>query len=1223
MPSNSPKIEVLIEATQSGFDQVIAKLQQLQNTMRSVQSTTPVATFQQFTDVLTQLTAKINENITALNNQQEATHRGTLGMLTMQWNLRSLIGDIEKMIAIQLRWYGARMLLFAMFSIPKEAAITVIEYGVEIDKLRAELLRWEATSGKVSSDAVAHTDAMVLAIRKAVTEYPLKIKELGEAAQAFIGAGVAYPTVTEMIPDIARLKTAFKEINFDQFAVAVTGAFNVFRSQLAEGGSDAERFREIIEKILRAQAVGIIRPEQFTKVLQYMTQMSNVAGLSLDQLLAMATAITNTGVAAASASRLAAGFMQSLTSAKGMNALRDIGIEIDKDKTLGSQLDNIMVQLKKHLGEGEVPAGWMEWLGTLTREDRLKALLAFVGQYTTFVKLTGEIARSGGGLAAAADIMKMPIANQWVVFNNILKEVGVALSIIDDKGHMPGLQSMVGMLVDIARGLLFAADSSGLFSDRIDKLGGAGKVAYNIMKTFVELWATWKVILTPVGIALGTILSLLSSLAAFLLEHRTILEYIIDVLLVRLVQILTLSLWGTIANSAGSLLFVLRGIGLALTSVVTGTASMGAALTLFSTGTLPLVLARLNLVALAIGAIIIGIAALVNASNAPDKEVAQYRTLASTKGYKDLEKDVASMEKKLAEIPAAPTESIYAGEGAVAQYAPAGAVDEGVLKRKIAIAKELIATKKEEEVQNKKTADSEYPDEAGDKSAQKLINTAKRNYRILLDESRKYYDDEQKSLEEQHKRGEIDDERYYEMRQVLQLEAFNDEATITGEYKDKITTLYKQLTSEIASDKKLKDGQRAGNLKAAHEAEENDIREASTKLRDLYQKGEQLLDKDLTEAILRRKQLRLDELNFLDRLQKQQLDQQQKAAEQQLKVSETVTKYLYDWRLISAKQSFDDLAKIESEGYLNKDAALAKELANEKTLLDQRLNVVGLSEKEKQKLLEDYLLQTQKIGDQRVNLEAETNQRILALTIEYQNSVSYLYETEGIAGVWKAQMKDIRQNYADEGKNLLELTSSIAKGMTSAFSDFFFDVISLKAKSFTEYMQSLLNSVTRAWSDYLGKKVTSSVFGGLDNLFGVEGGHEGAIIGSSASSYHLVPSGTFAGAPRRHRGGLLGNEVPFIGKVGEGVFTEDQMSNMASIPDIVAAIGGLNIGGGKGTTPATGGAQGQQMHVTIHAIDSKSFEEYVKRNPKAIVQAVSTALQGNENLRYAIKGVMR
>jgi hypothetical protein len=57
--------------------------------------------------------------------------------------------------------------------------------------------------------------------------------------------------------------------------------------------------------------------------------------------------------------------------------------------------------------------------------------------------------------------------------------------------------------------------------------------------------------------------------------------------------------------------------------------------------------------------------------------------------------------------------------------------------------------------------------------------------------------------------------------------------------------------------------------------------------------------------------------------------------------------------------------------------------------------------------------------------------------------------------------------------------------------------------------------------------------------------HGGGIVGGTPTFTRQVDTQIFAGAPRFHGGGIVGGEVPIIAKQGEGVFTSEQMANLA------------------------------------------------------------------------------
>lgn len=63
-----------------------------------------------------------------------------------------------------------------------------------------------------------------------------------------------------------------------------------------------------------------------------------------------------------------------------------------------------------------------------------------------------------------------------------------------------------------------------------------------------------------------------------------------------------------------------------------------------------------------------------------------------------------------------------------------------------------------------------------------------------------------------------------------------------------------------------------------------------------------------------------------------------------------------------------------------------------------------------------------------------------------------------------------------------------------------------------------------------------------------------AFLAWPAPGHRSVSSSVFNGAPRFHWAGSCGDEIPIIGKRGEGVFTKEQMANMAPVGGMGAGV---------------------------------------------------------------------
>ncbi len=139
-------------------------------------------------------------------------------------------------------------------------------------------------------------------------------------------------------------------------------------------------------------------------------------------------------------------------------------------------------------------------------------------------------------------------------------------------------------------------------------------------------------------------------------------------------------------------------------------------------------------------------------------------------------------------------------------------------------------------------------------------------------------------------------------------------------------------------------------------------------------------------------------------------------------------------------------------------------------------------------------------------------------------------------------------------------------------------------------------------------------FGGVNDMTGINldpvsdlftAFHSGGIVGEDGSQ-RILPSYMFAGAPRFHRG-LAPDEVPAVLQRGEWVLPKSMTSKLR---------GGMGTGG-------AGQMQNNNYSITINAVDSKSFDDMVRRNPGSIVGVVDTNLKDNGALRQTMKRTVK
>ncbi|MDP3793157.1 MAG: hypothetical protein Q8R07_00185, partial [Candidatus Uhrbacteria bacterium] len=124
-----------------------------------------------------------------------------------------------------------------------------------------------------------------------------------------------------------------------------------------------------------------------------------------------------------------------------------------------------------------------------------------------------------------------------------------------------------------------------------------------------------------------------------------------------------------------------------------------------------------------------------------------------------------------------------------------------------------------------------------------------------------------------------------------------------------------------------------------------------------------------------------------------------------------------------------------------------------------------------------------------------------------------------------------------------------------------------------------------------GAAASAAEFGGggmMDALasFGVF--HSGGMAGGAAPATRSASPSLFKGAPRHHTGtgGLASNERPVIVEDTEGIFTRDQMANLAPVGSAAPVINIITPPGTKAETRQRQGANGgMQTDVIISQLE--------------------------------------
>ena len=91
-------------------------------------------------------------------------------------------------------------------------------------------------------------------------------------------------------------------------------------------------------------------------------------------------------------------------------------------------------------------------------------------------------------------------------------------------------------------------------------------------------------------------------------------------------------------------------------------------------------------------------------------------------------------------------------------------------------------------------------------------------------------------------------------------------------------------------------------------------------------------------------------------------------------------------------------------------------------------------------------------------------------------------------------------------------------------------------------ISDLVNAIVQDFAKLaIRQSITQPLMSGLSAYFGFASAHTGGIVGADNLKTTYASPAVFAGAPKFHKSGIVGDEVPIIAKRGEGVFTKEQM----------------------------------------------------------------------------------
>lgn len=375
------------------------------------------------TDQVGKMTDAIEKHITSQEKMQKGMGRSLMDILHLRQGISGYIKDVETMIAIQARWYAAR----AILGVPVAALKTGVTAIADIDQARGTLLRYSALEQEIGAAQRRITEDLVTHARTLAVNLPVSLDNIVKAADRLRAAGLDIDTVRASLESFVKVAVAFPEIEQERFTTAIVGFLNTFRNTpgLREMENDAERIKAILEKVTKALAIGVIAPKDVGVLIQHLGQMSQAAGFSIDQMMALSVMITNLGVKAGPAGRAMRGLIDSFSTPKGMEALESINVRLDKTKTIAEQLPTIIKGLREAVGTGGagMTLGAMEFLREIAPTERRSVLIALIRELEQYDKYTKSIANSHGALDRTSSVMTNTLKGLWEILKNVTKEI--------------------------------------------------------------------------------------------------------------------------------------------------------------------------------------------------------------------------------------------------------------------------------------------------------------------------------------------------------------------------------------------------------------------------------------------------------------------------------------------------------------------------------------------------------------------------------------------------------------------------------------------------------------------------------------------------------------------------------------------------------------------------------------------------------------------------------
>lgn len=241
--------------------------------------------------------------------------------------------------------------------------------------------------------------------------------------------------------------------------------------------------------------------------------------------------------------------------------------------------------------------------------------------------------------------------------------------------------------------------------------------------------------------------------------------------------------------------------------------------------------------------------------------------------------------------------------------------------------------------------------------------------------------------------------------------------------------------------------------------------------------------------------------------------------------------------------------------------------------------------------------------EERIKKLAEVHEKIKENNLKIEEAEQE--KQDRIKEIQEKALEEQKQKIAEQKAMWEDFGSTVEDSFANAFADF---VVGTKDASAA--FKSFAKSVIQSLGKIAAQKMADYIIGLFGSIYsGSAGGSLGTYSGASGGGRLVAEGGVLSGGFKAFQDGGMVTK-PTLGLIGEGSMNEA----VVPLPDGRSIPVEQKGGGGEAT----------QNTFIIQAMDSKSFVEFTRRNPAAIIGPITDSVnKGNTGLRSTLQKAVR